>query len=99
MGRFPPPAKPIRELRNCTEYKGAGLQDPGSMLQSRPASVLSQTAPSQVLVGLVTVPVAKSVEAEGALIPPVEVPPGRWTALQLAPPSLLIISGWGMDPM
>ena len=99
MGRFPPPAKPIRELRNCTEYSGAGMQDPGNMLQPTPASVLSQTAPTQVLVGLVTVPVAKIVEADGALTPPVEVPPGRWTEVQLAPPSLLIISGCGMDPM
>ncbi|MHB8556181.1 MAG: hypothetical protein ACYDCB_11090, partial [Candidatus Dormibacteria bacterium] len=61
--------------------------------------VLSHTAPSQVLVALVTEPAAKMVEPEMALTPPVEVPPGRWAVVQLAPPSLLTTRGCGMDPV
>jgi len=99
LGSCPPPANPVREFRNWTEYKGAGLHDPGSMLQSEPASVLSQTAPSHVLVALVTEPVAKMVESDVALTPPVEVPPGRWAGVQLAPPSRLTTRGCGMDPV
>ncbi|MHB1639203.1 MAG: hypothetical protein ACYCUD_05105 [Candidatus Dormibacteria bacterium] len=69
------------------------------MLHREPASVLSQTAPSQVFVALVTEPVAKTVEWDMALTPPVDVPPGRWTVVQLAPPSLLTTRGCGTDPV